>query len=120
MIIPTLGKRTFDPDPENPLHLPRTIRDGHPEWGLPSYDPATPGGTSPPAGIPGVPAGVGDSACARHDLEYPPVCSSPPAPQPANILFTRLGVLRPVSLGFSDSDPVFTAVVGVGTAGAAC
>ncbi|MFJ1846667.1 hypothetical protein [Streptomyces sp. NPDC088146] len=97
------------------MYLPRIIRDGYPEWGLPSYDPAVPGGTSAPIDIPNVPDGVGDSACARYDLPYPPVCSTVPALQLTNILFTNLSVMQAVSLSFSATEPVFTAVVSVGT-----
>ncbi|MFE7358161.1 hypothetical protein ACFU8Q_34845 [Streptomyces sp. NPDC057543] len=114
-IIGALWKRTFDPDPANPIYLPRIIRDGYPEWGLPSYDPAVPGGTSAPVDIPDVPDDVGDSACARDDVRYPPVCTTAPALQLTNILFTNLSVMQAVSLSFSDMEPVFTAVVSVGT-----
>ncbi|MFJ8695791.1 hypothetical protein [Streptomyces roseolilacinus] len=120
VITSTLWERTFDPDPGNPLHLPRIIRDGYPEWGLPSYDPATPGGTGAPVGIPDVPRKVGGSARTRFDLKHPAIRSSPPALRLTDTLFTHLGVPRPASPGFSDTDPVFTAVVGVGTAGASC
>ncbi|MEU9059810.1 hypothetical protein AB0D13_13340 [Streptomyces sp. NPDC048430] len=114
-IIAALWARTFDSDPANSMYLPRIIRDGYPEWGLPSYDPAAPGGTSAPIDIPNVPDGVGDSACARYDLPYAPICTTAPALQLTNISFANLSVMTPVSLRFSDTDPVFTTVVSVGT-----
>ncbi|MCX4821350.1 hypothetical protein OG883_15835 [Streptomyces sp. NBC_01142] len=114
-IISALWRRTFNSDPANPMYLPRIIRDGYPEWGLPSYDPAVPGGTSAPIDIPNVPDGVGDAACARYDLPYPPICTTPPALQLTNIVFTNLSVMQDVSLTFSTTEPVFTAVVSVGT-----
>lgn len=115
VIIGRLWDRLFDDEPTNPIYLPRVIRDGYPKWGLPSYDPARPGGTSAPIEIPGVPDDVSDSACARTDMRYPPVSSGAPKLQLLNILFTNLSVMHRVSLTFSDSDPVFTAEVGVGT-----
>lgn len=115
VIIGRLWDRLFDDEPTNPIYLPRVIRDGYPKWGLPSYDPARPEGTSAPIEIPGVPDDVSDSACARTDMRYPPVSSGAPKLQLLNILFTNLSVMHRVSLTFSDSDPVFTAEVGVGT-----
>lgn len=115
VILTTLWNRLFDADPSNPIYLPRIIRDGYPKWGLPSYDPARPGGTSAPIVIPGVPDDVTDSACARSDMRFPPIGASDPALQLLNIVFTNLSVMHKISLTFSDTDPVFTALVGVGT-----
>src|SRR5437764_4331589 len=60
--------RLFKDEPSNPIYLPRVIKDGYPKWGLPSYDPARPGGVSDPFAIPGVPQEVADSACTA---DYP-------------------------------------------------
>lgn len=115
-LIMLLWKRLFDASSENPIYLPRIIRDGYLKWGLPSYDPARPDGTSAPVEIPNVPNAIGDSACARDDMKFPPICSAKPTLRLLNILFTNLSVVQPVSLSFSDTEPVFTAVIGVGTA----
>lgn len=118
VIIRTLWTRLFDDQPSNPIYLPRIIRDGYPEWGLPSYDPARPGGTSAPIVINGVPDDVADTACIRDDVEFPPIAVAAPTLQLLNEVFTNLSVMRPVSLTFSDSAPQFTVVVAVGTEGA--
>lgn len=115
VIIQTLWKRLFDETPGNALFLPRIIRDGYPQWNLPSYDPATPGGTSQPIAIPGVPQDVSDSACLRPEFPITPVATSDPKLQLQNILFKNLSKMGSRSLTFSDSEPFFTAVVHVGT-----
>jgi hypothetical protein len=115
VIISMLWKRLFDAAASNPIYLPRVIRDGYPKWGLPSYDPARPGGTSPPVEISGVPQEVADSACARTDVEYPPIATTKPALALQNVLMTNLSELRQISLGFSDTAPYFIAAVGVGS-----
>lgn len=116
VLLNALWKRLFDPDSGNPIYLPRVIKDGYPKWNLPSYDPAAPGGTSAPIVIGGVPDDVGDSACARSDVKFPPVASSAPYLQLENVEFSNLSVMRPVNLTFSDADPLVIATVGVGTA----
>ena len=115
VIIQTLWKRLFDAASDNALYLPRIIRDGYPKWNLPSYDPARPGGTSQPFAIPGVPTEVSDSACMRPEFPIPPVATSAPQLQLQNVLFEHLGVMTPNALTFSDTDPIFTAVVNVGS-----
>jgi len=115
VIIQTLWKRLFDDSPSNTLFLPRIIRDGYPKWNLPSYDPAAPGGTSSPIQIPGVPHDVSDAACLRPEYPITPVATSDPALQLQNVLFTNLSKMGARSLRFSDSEPIFTAVVDVGT-----
>ena len=112
-IVRTLWKRLFDPSAS--IYLPRIITDGYPEWGLPSYDPARPGGTSPPFAIDGVPQDVADSACLRPDVPYLPVATARPTLSLANIEFRNLSVMTPASLTFSDSEPTLTAVVSVGS-----
>jgi hypothetical protein len=115
VLLNALWKKLFDPDIGNSLYLPRIIKNGYPEWNLPSYDPAAPGGTSAPIMIPGVPDDVGDAACARDDMQFPPIAAGSPALQLENVELSNLSVMHPVSLTFSDSDPIFTAVVGIGT-----
>jgi len=115
VLLNALWKKLFDPDVGNPIYLPRVIKNGYPDWNLPSYDPAAPGGTSAPILIPGVPDDVGDAACARSDVKFPAIAASFPQLQLENVEFSNLSIMRPVSLTFSDSDPVFTAVVGIGT-----
>lgn len=115
VLIHTLWKRLFENDPSNQLYLPRIIKDGRADWGLPPYDPATPSGTSAPIVITGVPLDVADSACAE-DMLPTPIASSAPTLQLKNILLQNLSVVSPSSLTFSDNDPQFTAAISVGTA----
>lgn len=116
VIIQTLWKRLFDASADNPIFLPRVIKNGYPSWDLPSYDPATPEGTSDPIPIGGVPADVADSACLNPDMPIVPIATTVPKLQLQNVMFTNLSVMSPRSLTFSDSEPLFTAVVGVGAA----
>jgi hypothetical protein len=114
-IVRTLWKTLFDPGAQ--IYLPRVIRDGYAPWGLPSYDPARPGGTSPPAPVLGVPNELADSACMRHDVPFLPIATGPPALSLTNIEFRNLSAMSPVSLTFSDTEPSFTGVVSIGSAG---
>lgn len=113
-IVATLWKRLFADEPDNPVYLPRIIKDGYPAWGLPSYDPATPGGVSDPIPVLNVPQDVADSACITT-LPVPPIATGYPMLQLQNTKFTNLSAMRSVDLSFSATEPQFTAIVLVGS-----
>lgn len=113
-ILNSVWKRLFDPDPSNPIYLPRVVKDGYAPWSLPSYDPAYPSGVSERFAIPGVPQEVSDSACTS-DVPISPIATAAPTLQLLNVMFTNLSVMSPNALTYSATDPQFTAVVNVGT-----
>ena len=106
--------RLFKDEPSNTLYLPRIIKDGYPPLGLPSYDPANPGGVSDPIPVPGVPQEVTDAACTA-DVPVSPIATADPTLSLLNIRFTNLSAMAPVDLAFSDTEPDLTATVRVGT-----
>ena len=110
----TVWKRLFSDERSNPIYLPRIIKDGYPDWGLPSYDPAWPSGISEPSPMQGVPQDVADSACTA-DYPISPIATSVPTLTLMNVMFSNLSVMNPVDLTFSDTDPDLTATVKVGT-----
>lgn len=110
----TVWTRLFKDEPSNALYLPRIVKDGYPPLRLPSYDPANPGGVSDPVSVPGVPQEVADAACTA-DVPISPIATAAPALSLLNIRFTNLSAMSPVRLEFSDSEPILTATVRVGT-----
>ena len=115
-ILQGMWEKLFDPSPGNQIFLPNIIRNGYPQWGLPSYDPANITGTSQPLPILGVDPGTISQACTDDQSPIPPKAVGNPTINLLDVKMINLSNMAPVGpLTFSPSDPVFTLSVTVGS-----